>query len=145
MLNYRRTYRYRNDYNDNRRNRFEDQLSKVNFENHEQLDWENPEENNQVEHRVGWNSSGSRNRDFSQQRNRYRSRSRSQSNVRNRNVNKQQTEDIDLINVVESIRMAMLEVKVSLENINERLLILENGGKPDSSKLTVNSNPVLKD
>src|SRR5579859_7491273 len=39
----------------------------------------------------------------------------------------------------------MLKVKVSLENINERLLILENRGKLETSQLTVNSIPVSKD
>ena len=41
--------------------------------------------------------------------------------------------------------MAILEVKASLENINERLLILENGRKSETLKLTTNSNPVSKD
>ena len=41
--------------------------------------------------------------------------------------------------------MAMLEVKLSLKNINERLLILENGGKPETSQLTVNPITVSKD
>ena len=118
--NYRRMNRYRDNYNNNnRQNRFEESGYENEFNNQDEYQpgWEmNDYEQEGQNRRYNWNDK----RNF---RNQNRSRSRSN---RNPKENKDGDENqIDLIAVVESIKNAMEEIKLSLVNINERLVKLE--------------------